>query len=281
MLIFNCQKMLWISIIFLFSTNAAQAEVTFVQQVAGPNGLKDEEGYATGSWQVKCQKDNFTDQKFCSISAQAARHRYHQLHFILTEDKKLSAGILIADEVRFPDSRKTIRVDTNPAISVSGADLFELSGSHRELLDQLIAGTRVRTRWQNKSHKDSPIDDEFSLIGFREALSVAKAFAANGFAHPQKYLDMIVASSSGIMGADYVRLKACKERVTAKRLMRGIRRVFAPYPTLAKDFEVGFELSVDMADLPEPVDPKECEAAEKRMRDQIKSMPAMLSVTVK
>lgn len=212
--------MLLVSFQIVASVQPAYSETKhlYSKRVHAPDG--DREGDV--SWLINCYQDSFSDQRFCRIYAQRRSKADHLSNFRLTvfPNGRVTARVGTPGE-GYLRSQQLVRVDKNLVHKIPSGDDFQLSGKHKELLNSLIRGKEIQTRWYKIPY--TAIDERFSLLGFTAALGDAKAFLSGSvqYSHDEAVVEFKRQGALVAMSAS--RLRACGKESRANSLILDIQ----------------------------------------------------------
>lgn len=255
-----------------------KAELIHMQKIPGEDGFKKE------YWVVRCNRDEFSDKRSCSITSQKTDYSFKQynLYFIVLEGGEIFANINLEDDT-FPGSKKLIRVDRNDPFELEHDGRFLLVGNseipptHPELFNQLKNGKEAKIRWYKWPYENRPIDETISLIGLNVAVSTATKYLAGTLKYSLDSAVRIINTEATLMGTYYSELKACGKKSLAEKFVGTAKEITDAHPYIAENFLTSFETTKSIDPYGVLKGKTHCGTAEKDMKNGILKIEEVMS----
>lgn len=196
----------------------SKSQHLYSKRVPAPDGDR----WGVGAWLVNCSQDSFSDQRLCLIYAQTGFSSTDLSNFTIAvfPNGTVTARVGLASRA-YPQTQQLVRVDKGLVHKLTSDDDFELSGRHKNLLNSLIKGKEVQTRWYKGPY--TAIDESFSLMGFTAALADAKAFLSGSVKYSRDDAVAEFKKQGASVAIGVSRLRACGKESRASSLIRDIQ----------------------------------------------------------
>ena len=196
----------------------SKSQHLYSKRVPAPDGDR----WGEGAWIINCSQDSFSDQRLCLIYAQTGFSSTDLSNFIIAvfPSGMVTARVGIASSA-YPRTQQLVRIDKGLVHKLPSDDDFQLSGRHKNLLNSLIKGKEVQTRWYKGPY--TAVDESFSLVGFTAALGDAKAFLSGSAQYSRDEAIVVFKRQGGLLASGVSRLRACGKESRANSIIRDIQ----------------------------------------------------------